>query len=883
MNVFDLFAKLSIDTSGYENGLSKAKSLAGTFGSGISSAAKLGVAAVSSAANAITNFSRGAVNAGMQFDSAMAGVAATLGKSVDEMNSEIGTADTAYGDFTGTLEEFAQFLGSNTAFSATQAAEALNYMALAGYNTQQSMDMLPSVLDMAAAGGMDLARASDMITDTQSALGLSAERTTQMVNEFAKAASTGNTSVEQLGDALLTVGGLASELNGGMVKLADGTTSSVDGVQELEIAFTAMANAGIKGSEAGTHMRNMIMKLSSPTSEGTELLKKMGITVFDSEGKMRSLADIMGDLNTALGQVSQEEKIQAISTLFNARDLSSAEALLSAVNQDWDKIGESILDAESAASGMAKTKLDTLSGSITYFNSALEGAQIAISDVLSPALRDIVDFGATGLSELTTAFKNGGLTEAVTTFGEIIADGLNQITENLPTMINVGINFLKALGKGLIDNFPVLVASLVDVGKMLSEEFLSILSKAADGLKAFDFGVLTKKLVTFLVDAITNEGAEFLSIGFTILTTIINGAFEAFPELVNGAIQIIEKLTEGINENLPMLISTGLNALMQFSYSLRVNAGELINAGLELIVQLAEGIIQALPVMVQTLPTIITNIANIINDNAPKLLFAGVTILLTLITGIVETIPTLIQEFPKVIQAIFSVITAVNWVNLGGTIITGITNGVKALSANLPTALKSIGTKAKNVLQLINWRTLGQDIIDLIVIGVKALAQALPTALNTIGSSAASIFKSIDWVSLGTAIVNGLWSGLSNTTQWLKDKITDWCGGIWENITSFFGIHSPSKLFAWAGENMALGLGAGFGEEMDSVSKAMTESVPTNFNITPVENAKNQIPAQIVINIQNVNGLSKDTAERFSHDLSKQLFDMIYRDKAAII
>ena len=234
-NVFDLWGKISIDTSGFTKALSIANR------------------AITMSTRAIANFASSSVKTGMTFDKSMAQVAATLGKTVDEVQD---------------LREFAQKMGSETAFSASQSADALNYMALAGYNAETSMKMLPNVLNLAAAGTMDLARASDMVTDTATAFGLTLkdgsvdiERTTQLVDEMAKAASTGNTSVSQLGDAFLVVGGLAQELNGGIVKLADGTTASVDGIQELEIALTGMANAGIKGSEAGTHMRNMLLKL----------------------------------------------------------------------------------------------------------------------------------------------------------------------------------------------------------------------------------------------------------------------------------------------------------------------------------------------------------------------------------------------------------------------------------------------------------------------------------------------------------------------------------------------------------------------------------------------------------------------------------------------
>ena len=319
-------------------------------------------------------------------------------------------------------------------------------MALAGYDVQTSMEMLPNVLNLAAAGNMELATASDMVTDTQTAFGISLERTNQMVDEMAKAASTGNTSVEQLGEAFLTVGGLAQELNGGMVTLADGTTQSVDGVQELEIALTAMANAGVKGSEAGTHMRNMLLKLASPTSDGTKALEAMGVAVFDAEGNMRSLSDVFGDLSDELNNMTQEEKIQTISDLFNTRDLASAEALLNAVGEDWDEIGESILNAEGAAQQMADTQLDNLAGDITLFKSALEGAQIAISDELTPSLREFVQFGTDGLSRMTSAFKDGGISGAMEEFGNILSEGLGMISSKLPDAVDAGLQLLEAIG-----------------------------------------------------------------------------------------------------------------------------------------------------------------------------------------------------------------------------------------------------------------------------------------------------------------------------------------------------------------------------------------------------------------------------------------------------
>ena len=419
---------ISVDSSKLSSGMSNAENKVQSFGNKISAktvaAGQLIANVATKAASATVSFVKDSVKESRQFDQSMSQVAATLGKTVNEMNETTGKASVQFGNevknFEGNLSEFARFMGANTAFSATQAADALNYMALAGYDVQTSMNMLPNVLNLAAAGTMDLATASDMITDTATAFGLTLEngevdieRTTQLVDEMAKAASTGNTNVQQLGDAFLTVGGLAQELNGGIVNLSDGTTATVDGIQELEIALTAMANAGIKGSEAGTHMRNMLLKLSSPTSDGTKALQDMGVSVFEASGKMRSMKDIFGDLNTSLGKMTQSQKIQAISTLFNTRDLASAEALLAAVGQDWDEIGAAILDADGAAQEMANTQLDNLEGDITKWNSALSETRLTITKGITPALRMLVQKGTADITKLTDAFKENGLRGAI--------------------------------------------------------------------------------------------------------------------------------------------------------------------------------------------------------------------------------------------------------------------------------------------------------------------------------------------------------------------------------------------------------------------------------------------------------------------------------------
>lgn len=516
MNVFDLQAIINVDTTAFEAGMAKV--------------AKIGGVAMAAAGAAIVGFGTESVKAGMAFDKSMSQVQATMVKTTEEMASEVGRVDLAWGTFSGNLREYAMEMGKNTAFSATQAADALNYMALAGYDTQTSMEMLPNVLNLAAAGGMDLARASDMVTDTQTAFGISLDRTSQMVDEMAKAASTGNTNVEQLGDAFLTVGGLAQELNGGMVFLSDGTMATTDGVQELEIALTAMANAGIKGSEAGTHMRNMLLKLSSPTDDGTARLEAMGVAVFDTEGKMRSLSGIFEELNDKLSKMTQEEKIQTISDLFNTRDLASAEALLNAMSSDWDEIGESILQAEGSAQKMADIQLDNLAGDITLFKSALEGAEITISDQLTPTLRNFVQLGTTGIQDIVDAFKNDGLSSAAEKFGDIVSDGVTIMIEKLPLVVEAGGQILSGLMKGITENA----------------------SAIADGVASLAVSIVTffsENIGTFISGAITiagEVGSALIENLPTILVAVGEGIVDGLYEVTQGIPEMFLGIVESI-------------------------------------------------------------------------------------------------------------------------------------------------------------------------------------------------------------------------------------------------------------------------------------------------------------------------------------------------
>jgi len=851
MDAFNLFAKLTLDSSEYESGLSKAKGLASTVGGGLKSAMDVGIKAVAGATAAVGAFAATSVSTGMDFDKSMSQVAATMGLNMEEMKTQIGSVDTAYGQFSGNLREYAQYMGANTAFSAKQAADALNYMALAGYDVQESMTMLPNVLNLAAAGDMDLARASDMVTDAQTALGIEMENMPQLIDEMAKAASTGNTSVAQLGEAYLTVGGLAQELNGGFITLADGTQAPVSGIQEMTIAMTAMANAGIKGSEAGTHMRNMIMKLSGPTSDGTKALESMGITVFDTEGKMRSLADIFTDLNGALGEMTQEQKIQTISDLFNARDLASAEALLGAIGEDWDEIGASILDAEGAAQKMADTQLDNLAGDITLFQSALEGTQIALSDKLTPALRGFVQDATQGLSDVAAAITEGDWSGATDAIGNFLANSLNTIVEGLPQFIDAGMQVLGALGQGIIDNIPTIVDSGVQIVVELANGLVQALPQLAEG-------------------------------AITLVQSLGQSFAENAPQLLDAGMQLVQMIADGIVSGIPVLIEQGLPMLVDFSEGLREHASDLVDAGIDLIMKIADGLIEGLPTMIETIPDIIINIAGVINDNAPKLLVAGVELIGKLGMGIIKAIPTLVANIPKIFEAILAVWSALNWISLGTNLINFISDGVKSLAENIPNALKDIGNKAVEFFKGIDWKNLGQTIINFIKDGITALTTTIPEALKSIGSKAMDAFKGIDWASVGKNVIDGIANGIKNAAGIIADAAKNAAKAAFDAAKDFLGIKSPSKLMRdkvgrYISEGIAVGIDdnlKSITDSMDNIADLVSQPIDVGASVTG-GGATYDSNNNVVINVygaqgQNVNDLAEIISRKINAQVSRR-------------
>ncbi|MBQ2175741.1 MAG: phage tail tape measure protein [Alphaproteobacteria bacterium] len=594
MNVFELFGKISLDSSGFIKGLNSIKSVAGNV-------AKMAAAAIGTATTAITAFGASAVRTGMNFDSAMSQVAATMGKSVDEIQD---------------LRDFAKEMGAKTAFSASQAAEALNFMALAGYDAKKSMQMLPNVLNLAAAGGMELARASDMITDTQSALSLTMEETTDLVDQMAKTASKTNTSVSQLGDAMLTVGGTAKTMKGGTVELA--------------AALGILADNGTKGAEGGTALRNVLMTMSSAKFEKT--FGALGVSAYDSEGKMRELKDVLADMNAVMSNMTDKEKTQLISKTFNKFDLKNVNALLATSTERWDKLTTEISEASGASEAMAETQLDNLTGNVTKLKSAYEGVQIEISDKLTPTLNDFVKLGTEGLSDITSGLKSNGLQGATTAFGNFLSKGLQTITEKIPDLVKAGSNVLTAVIKGMSDNVSVVVDAAVE-----------------------------------------------------IIPILIEGIGQALPALTSGFFERIVGIANGIVRLTPELLPQIISIVSNIANLIVNNADTIANATIAIIGVVADALIDNLPILIEAALLIIDKLLNYIIDpkNLAKIVEMAAKVILSVSAALLAAAPKLLIGVGKIIGTVFDKIVNTDWTEVGQKLIENITTSLKMASNKL--------------------------------------------------------------------------------------------------------------------------------------------------------------------------------------------------------
>lgn len=670
-----------LDTSGFTKGISSMTVAAGNLISGL----------VSTATSKMAGLAKSSVSVGMSFEASMSQVAATMGKSADEIES---------------LTKVAKEMGSSTKFSATQAADALNYLALAGYDADKAAEVLPSVLNLAAAGGMDLAYASDLVTDAMASLNIEANKNNvdAFGNKLAMGASKANATVAQLGEAILTVGGTAANLK-------NGTT-------ELTTALGLLANVGLKGAEGGTHLRNIILSLQSPTDDAAKLIQQLGLQVYDAQGNMRGLDEILGDLNTRMVGMTQGQKDSIINRLFNKTDLAAVNGLLAAQGEQWDSLAAQIDAAGGAMEQMAETQQDNLQGVMTSMSSAFEGLQLAVYERLEPALTDAGSWGVECIRTLTDALSNGGPEAMLSAAGGILSE----------------------LAAGIVEQLPGLAAAGVDA-------------------------------ITYLAQSFIAATPEMLTTGASIVGALVDSLSSSLPQLLHTGIEMLSQLGAGLVQGIPELLTQALPLVADLASGLRENAGELVDAGLELIVNLMQGLMDGLPTLIEYLPGIVSDLAGIINDNAPKLLAAGAHLIVMLGRGLLEALPTIIENIPQICKAIFDVFTAFRWLDIGSQIVTGLWNGLKSGWTGLISKVQGLAQQLPDIVKkVLGIHSPSRVFSEIGMQTCAGLAQGMTLGNAKVKKAASEVLASV--TETATQITDGVTRTVETTTQRMADGAT---------------------------------------------------------------------------------------------------------------
>lgn len=528
-----------LDTKGIETGLKKVSSIAKT---GIATT----VTAISGMSTALAGVAGYSIKVGSSFEAGMSKVQAVSGASNEQLQR---------------LSDKAKEMGATTKFSATEAADAMNYMAMAGWKTEDMLNGIDGIMNLAAASGEDLATTSDIVTDALTAFGLSASDSTHFADVLAAASSNANTNVSMMGETFKYVAPVAGSLG--------------YSAEDCAVAIGLMANSGIKASQSGTALRSMFSRLAKPSKEVKEAMEKLNISLTDSHGNMKSLDTLMGDLRNSFTGLSESEKAEMASSLAGQEAMSGLLAIVNASDADFNKLKDAIYGADGASAKMAETMQDNLQGKITILKSTIEGLGIKIYEEIEDPMKEAAEGATDSVGQISSALENGGIDAAVEKTGNIIGGLSVKIAQESPKMVDASVLLLKSFVQGIQKNKNQLkyasreiIDSLCDgLIKLLPKEMQKPAKKALDSLKkTFSSGLgslsgVTKKELEIIGKLFTKLADHMDTVAPVVISLV--AAFKTF-QMVQGpvgtVVSVLMKL-QSVSSETGLAVSA-LNAIM---------------------------------------------------------------------------------------------------------------------------------------------------------------------------------------------------------------------------------------------------------------------------------------------------------------------------------
>lgn len=522
-----------LDSSGIEKGLSK---IGGLAVKGLSVA----TGAITGTATALGGVSIAAIKAGSDFESQMSRVQAISGATGSEFNK---------------LKEQAIQLGADTAFSSSQAAEGMENLAAAGFTTSEIMDAMPGLLDLAAASGEDLASSSDIAASTLRGFGLEAADAAHVADVLAANANKTNSSVADTGEAMKYVAPLAR---------AAGLS-----IEETAAAIGIMANAGIQGSQAGTTLRGAISRLSKPTKQMSECMADLGISFYDSEGNMKSLAEQTRMMEEATAGMTDEQRNNVLVTLYGQEALSGMLALMNEGDGALLELTHAYETCDGSAKAAAETMQDNLAGALDQLGGSAETLGIVFYESVSESLKETAKSATDSINNITEAFRNGGLDDAIEAAGDEFANLAVEAASHAPDMADTAVDFIESFVDGIGKNKKKLVGAAVDMAKTLGGGLADLLPD--------ELGEPVEEAIDSITESLESGGLE--DAGETVVKTFDN-VIKVVGELADVALPPLTKAVDFAGEHLELIAASATTAFAAFKgYKVVTEANDALSKG----------------------------------------------------------------------------------------------------------------------------------------------------------------------------------------------------------------------------------------------------------------------------------------------------------------
>lgn len=871
---------LMLDTSNFKNGFKSALSDLKVFQDRTASATdkttalssamtSVGKTLTKSVTLPLVGIGTAAVATTAKFDSSMSNLQAISGATGTEIDS---------------LRDKAKEMGAKTKFSASEAADAFTYMAMAGWKTGDMLDGIEGIMNLAAASGEDLASTSDIVTDALTAFGLSASDSGHFADVLAAASNNANTNVSMLGESFKYVAPVAGALG--------------YSVEDVSVALGLMANSGIKASQAGTSLRSSLTRMLKPTKTMTSYMQQLGIMTQDgvvtamvnTDGSMKPLSETMTILRDKFKGLTKAQQAEYAAAIFGQESMAGMLAIINASDKDFDKLTESINNAGGTAQNMADTQLNNLSGQLTILKSTLESIAISIGEILMPYVRDFVS-GLQSVAEWLNNASDSQKRFAVTVaaiaaaIGPILLIG-GKIAGAIANLMKLGsiISGLFAEGgafagagaaiAGLAGPIAIVIAAIVGLVAAWKTNFGHIHEYTSDAVESIK-GIFEslKNIITGVASGAMGIlrsawESDFLGIQeiVTFFGTTFENVFEQILDTIATALEIINQLLQGDFQGAFETFTSFLQGTWERIQEIFSTFGAAISEiWTQIWTTVSEFFISIWDSIVQLIQEKFTQIVQFFTVTLPAGITAGIQFL--------SQVPGMVAEFMAQLPETIGYYIGLALGNMAAWAVqmaekaretgTNVIQAIVQFFTQLPGKIATFCSQAWS--QFTAWasnmwnkaKETGQNVLN----GVVQFLQQLPGKIASVVSSALSRFQTFvtglpqkarqgateaknavvnglqslpgQLASIGAQAVAGLWNGIKNALGTLKSNIIGFCNSVVDGFKAGFDSHSPARKMIPVGENLDAGLIVGMknlqGEVMKTVDDIANELL-TRFN-----------------------------------------------------